>query len=475
MSASSNNPNKGSRWGSLLSGAVAGLESRLDSILADDDQASARQRAEEAKQKQKPNILRAEQNTPRASSRGRPSDRLQERLAKAVVKGAESPRSSSRAPSDAPSAPDSPRNLVTAQPRSSIDSTEVGATQEPLSEPSIPSYSPHASKDGNDIEQPSTSAVFSLPSDDIAPSPAISTPNIQSVRPSQDSGRPSLDSLPPPSTPPTTNLALNRRPSFLEAELSRVTKQHEDQVLNYQEELHGYLERIDALQSKLQYLASTAAKDARSAAEEADKGSFKQKLAEKDEKIAQLLEEGQKLSGNEIKALANIRTLRTRLQEEEKSKIELKRKLEVAEQDAVEGKDRIRRAEERDRNAADRLKGIPKLERELQDLKAELIASNAQIAELKKMLLEAEAQADEAEQRAQTDKVEEQMRAIAELNDELSNARIEKRLVEDRLRKEANEVREEAKRQQEKAKLAELELKTEIQVRIHVRHLEVIS
>lgn len=41
-----------SRWGSLLSGAVAGLESRLDTILADDDQASAKARAAEAAAKQ---------------------------------------------------------------------------------------------------------------------------------------------------------------------------------------------------------------------------------------------------------------------------------------------------------------------------------------------------------------------------------------------------------------------------------------
>lgn len=41
-----------SRWGSLLSGAVAGLESRLDTILADDDQASAKARAAEATAKQ---------------------------------------------------------------------------------------------------------------------------------------------------------------------------------------------------------------------------------------------------------------------------------------------------------------------------------------------------------------------------------------------------------------------------------------
>jgi TATA element modulatory factor len=38
----------GGRWGSLLSGAVAGLESRLDTILAEDNQASAKSRAADA-------------------------------------------------------------------------------------------------------------------------------------------------------------------------------------------------------------------------------------------------------------------------------------------------------------------------------------------------------------------------------------------------------------------------------------------
>lgn len=42
-------PAKG--WGSFLQGAVAGLESRLDTILAEDDQASARSRADDALRK----------------------------------------------------------------------------------------------------------------------------------------------------------------------------------------------------------------------------------------------------------------------------------------------------------------------------------------------------------------------------------------------------------------------------------------
>lgn len=40
-------------WGSFLGSAVSGLESRLDSILTDDDQASAKSRAAEAAENQR--------------------------------------------------------------------------------------------------------------------------------------------------------------------------------------------------------------------------------------------------------------------------------------------------------------------------------------------------------------------------------------------------------------------------------------
>lgn len=53
----SNPPKQNSRWGSLLSGAVAGLESRLDTILGEDDQASARVRAAEETSKQQKKAL----------------------------------------------------------------------------------------------------------------------------------------------------------------------------------------------------------------------------------------------------------------------------------------------------------------------------------------------------------------------------------------------------------------------------------
>ena len=52
MTAPAQKPKQALRWGSLLQGAVAGIESRLDTILAEDDQASARSRTADETAKQ---------------------------------------------------------------------------------------------------------------------------------------------------------------------------------------------------------------------------------------------------------------------------------------------------------------------------------------------------------------------------------------------------------------------------------------
>lgn len=45
MAANTTKPKQASRWGSLLSGAVAGLESRLDNILAEEGSVAAQNAA----------------------------------------------------------------------------------------------------------------------------------------------------------------------------------------------------------------------------------------------------------------------------------------------------------------------------------------------------------------------------------------------------------------------------------------------
>lgn len=162
--------------------------------------------------------------------------------------------------------------------------------------------------------------------------------------------------------------------------------------------------------------------------------------------------------------------LRQRVQEEEKSSGDLKRKFVTSEQDKEDFKERVRIIEEKERAAQTRLKGLPKLEVELDAARRERDHVIKEVSTLKKQLAEAERRAESAEKQAQTDKLEDQIRVVAELNDELSNARIEKRLVEDRGKAEIKQLKEDAARQQEKSQIAEMELRSEIQVCIHFEH-----
>jgi chromosome segregation ATPase len=292
--------------------------------------------------------------------------------------------------------------------------------------------------------------------------PAVEESRFSFVRPSQDSYKRSMDSTQTLDVAPS--MPLQRTPSFLEAEVSRLHTTHEENARNYQEELHAHLERIDALQQKLEYMTKQATATARQHAESAESGSLEKKLAEQEERNALLLEEGNTLSKNEIKQRGAIIKLRQRVQAEEKEKAELKQKLHILEAESSDVKDRLKITEEREKAAQVRLKSLSKLEVELDTAKRERDEARRDITSLKQQLAEAERKAEDAETRAQTGKLEDQMRVVAELNDDLSNARLEKRLVEDRAKAEMKQLREDAVRQQEKSQLAELELRNEIQV-----------
>jgi hypothetical protein len=445
---------KGGGWGSLLSGAVAGIESRLDNILADDDtrvsEEAARKARLAAQGKTATSTLKAEdRELSRASSKSRANDRLAERLAKAA-KGEKSSRPSSELPSRTASP------LPMASKEIARPSSDAKAEEDEDGEGNDEELAEVVTRKSNERSaRTSTEAT-------AAASPSLNDSKASSIRRSEDSVRLSRDSIPPVEV--VASIPLKRSPSFLETEVTRLTEVQEESTRNYQEELHAHLERIDALQAKLEYLAKQASTTAREAASSADSGSLEKKLAEQEERNALLLEEGNKLSKNEIKARGAIMKLRQRVQDEEKSKSDLRRRLATSEDARSDLSDRLRIVEEREKAAQARLKSLTKLEVELDTARREGNESRRDTIVLRKQLAEAEKWAEEAEKRAQTDKVEEQMRAIAELSDDVDNARLEKRLVEDRAKAEIKQLKEDAARKQEKSQLAELELRNEIQV-----------
>lgn len=253
-------------------------------------------------------------------------------------------------------------------------------------------------------------------------------------------------------------------PTALKAELISLRETHKQSAADHKEDINSHLERIDALQSKLNYLAKQLAETAKANADSAPAGSLEKKVAEQDVQIAALLEEGQNLSKTELKHMGAIKKLRAKLGDSEKETADLKRKLAKAEQATNEQKERAARAEATEKSAQEKLKIIARIERDVEILQAEKEAAGVMIADLRRQLSESMTRAEEAEQRAQTDALEAERRTVAELRDEIADLKLEKKLAEDRAKAEVKEVKDEAARQAERAKVTEMELKSEISV-----------
>lgn len=228
-----------------------------------------------------------------------------------------------------------------------------------------------------------------------------------------------------------------------------------------QEEIHGYIERIDALQSKLKYLAREAAESAKNAAASASPGSFHKQLHEKDEKIALLLEEGQKLSKSEMDHRTLIRKLRQQLSENTKAQTEIRKKTEKLERDLASSEARAKRAEAAEKRANESLSSQKKQVKDLEAVTNERNALSQTVQEMKAQLSRALARAEAAETKAESDALEQEKRRANDLEEELSTVKIERDISEEKLRREISELTQKIEQEKERARMLEAELKGE--------------
>jgi len=284
--------------------------------------------------------------------------------------------------------------------------------------------------------------------------------SIDSMRQAESVPRSSTD-VPPVELPEQTSL---KTPAEYDAIMKQMQSDYETAELQRQEEVHGYIERIDALQSKLQYLAKESAETARKAGASAPAGSLEKKVAEKEEQVALLMEEGQKLSKKEITHLSTLKKLRAKMAEDSKELAEAKRKQEKAEKDALLATEKWKKAETTEKRLNERLKLVPQLQKEIESLKSERDAKDSTIADLKKQLEEAVAGNKEAETKIAHEALLVEKRRVADLEDDLANLKIEKSLVSDRAQAQIKELREKMDKDAERAKISELEMKTEQQM-----------
>jgi len=152
--------------------------------------------------------------------------------------------------------------------------------------------------------------------------------------------------------------------------------------------------------------------------------------------------------------------MRSQTLHNDKDMAELRQRLTRFEHSELDLKQRLRRAEQAEQQNAEKLKRFMVVEKDLESHKSDLASSNARIVILRNQLLEAEKQAEKVQDSA-TQASNQKLSAIQE---QLEDARLEKKLVEDRRSAEVKRVTEEARLQKQQASLRETELTNEIAV-----------
>ncbi|KAJ0424713.1 TATA element modulatory factor 1 TATA binding-domain-containing protein [Aspergillus carlsbadensis] len=448
------------RWkvGSFFQQAVAGVESRLDQMLAEEEDAK-RQQAKPAPAHSRSNSLSG--NVSRSSSSAKKNDRLQERLARAMVKS-NSPNNGPSSSSAAGISPvTSPVPSSDARTSMDIEASLDSLSNDPTSPPEIsssppavaearPSYdSSRSARDSIEVMGPTTNGE-----DSPSPAAAVET-NTGAAKPSAIPTEPTItitDSHDEGAKTPSSGEEAMDEPSQVEKSATKSQSQ---------DEMHEYIERIDALQSKLKYLAQEAAESSRKAAATAEPGSAEKQLRERDEKIALLLVEGQKLSKTEMDHRTLIKKLRQQMAENSKAQTEAKKKNDRLERDLANAEARAKRAEAAERRATGSLSAQTKTARDLEAVTAERNALSQTVQEMKGQLARANSRADAAEAKANSEALEREKQRAEQLEESLSSVKIEREISEEKLRREMTGLKENIEQEKERARILEAELKGE--------------
>ncbi|EFX01153.1 m protein repeat protein [Grosmannia clavigera kw1407] len=444
---------KGTRWGSLLSQAVAGVEARLDTMLAEADEMSKQPKSPGAPQ----SPAKQSSTSVRSGSSSRVNERLQERLARAVAaKNAGSSRGQSPAPSS--TAANSPRQSVDIASRTSLDGARpVSKDKEPVETTRLSTDSARSPPSTMDTQNESngdgteaSGATEITQTDTAALAPAAEL----EIATSTTSPVPAEGTLEPGSITDEDSAQLAKT---LQEALLKEQQEH-------QEETHQFTEKIDALQAKLQYMSREAAEAAKKAGQAATPGSLEKKVAEKDQQIAALMEEGKNLGVTEQKHRALLKKLRTKMAEDEKAAGELRAARTKAEAELQTLRPKARRVTELEKMQEDGRRQLAQAQTDLAEARAGLTAREGTVAALRLQLEEAIERADKAAAKVQDEALEAARKQIKELEEQVATLRLEKSLTADRAKAQVEEWREKAERAEERARIAEVEAMAEVQV-----------
>jgi TATA element modulatory factor len=436
-------------------------------------------------------------DTPRSGSSNRANDRLQERLARAVAakSGAPSPSLGSSAASA--SAATSPRQSLDVPSRASIDGAasgskdasstgETAAAQKSTDGSQRPSFeSSTDTKDDTNVYATVTNGDKTTTADAAKPATETSTATAKEATTASETGAKTI-STPEPAITVATDYTMTARDDDaatvttsvsqpaaanaaaldevresrikqLEAELLEQRRQHQD-------EIHHHTEKTEALQAKVQYLASEAAEAAKKSLDAAAPGSLEKKVAEKDQKIAQIMLEGKNLSVMEEKHRSILKKLRVKISDDEKEIAEFKTARTKAEGELQTLRVRARRATELERSQEEAHKRLSQVQKELEGLRSDAVSKDATIADLRQQVKAANEHAEAIKVKINDAALEKERQRVKELEEQVATAQLEKSLAADRAKAQIKEWQEKADKAAERTRTVELDMQNEVQI-----------
>lgn len=489
---------KASKWGSFLQQAVAGVESRLDTMLATEEEEGRQRAAKEkiAKEEASPRsslsaqrgipysilwpvslyifckilihqslwpvllyifcmmLIRQSSGTSRSSSTNKTNDRLQERLAKAIArKGSPisvSSRDEKSRTSGSSAVVDGRASLDSLPGRTSVDAMSAASDNAPTTQEIV-----SKTDDAGDLKPTTTTEGSTEQTQENKTDDPGATKDAAPTTTSADSKEGSSE---PVSQRPSTEEESKQLQS---TESTDTNQRKPESEREWQVEMHEYIEKIDALQSKLKYLAQQAAESAKSAAASAAPGSIEKKLREKDEQIANLMQEGNKLSKTELENRATIKKLRQFIAERNKAHMQLQDKVENYEDELEKKDEELSSLKEAEKKNSAKIASVLKKEKELSTVISERDALALTVSELNEQLSKANAKAGQAEQAAQTKSLEAERRKAQEAQDDLTQLKLEKEISDNKFEREIKELKDSVEHEKEKSRLLEIELDAE--------------
>jgi myosin heavy subunit len=254
--------------------------------------------------------------------------------------------------------------------------------------------------------------------------------------------------------------ASNTTTNASKEEVVSLIKEVEELKTRQQEEIQEYIERIDSLQLKLQYLSKTAAESAKQTATSSPSGSTERKIAEKDEKIALLMEEGHKLATGEQKYRSIIKKLRQQIANNEKQTEELKKGKEKAVSEAAALRNQLTGSEEKEKRQEEARRATAGLQKEIDGLKKEKSSQEETIKKLERDLRNKTEEANNASTLSSNLAAEREKTKAHE--EEYSVLASEKEALAEKSRQDVIEWSEKLDRAVERGRATEAELKVEL-------------